>query len=350
MFLALALLHGMILAAWPSLPVIAAGVWWNSNTISHNFIHRPFFPQRWQNRLFSAYLTALLGIPQALWRERHLAHHLGANHAGARWRVRVTPQIMMETLLVVSMWSVLVAVAPRFFFGVYVPGYAAGLALCALQGHYEHAAGVVSHYGTLYNFLCFNDGFHAEHHAYPGVAWRDLPSRAAGGARTSRWPALLRWLDAFSLEGMERLVLRSTRLQHFVLARHGRAIARVLTGVRADDVAIVGGGLYPRSALILRGLLPDARITVVDQNWEHVEMARGYLPEEIGFANRHFDAGERADCDLLVIPLSFQGNREQVYQRPPARMVLVHDWIWRRRGVSRVVSVLLLKRVNLITP
>jgi hypothetical protein len=26
----------------------------------------------------------------------------------------------------------------------------------------------------------------------------------------------------------------------------------------------------------------------------------------------------------------------------------VHDWLWRKRGVSRVVSFLLLKRVNLV--
>lgn len=344
MFLALAALHGMILTAWPSLPVIALGVWWNSNTIAHNFIHRPFFRRRWQNRLFSAYLTALLGIPQALWRERHLAHH-----AGTRWRVRASPQILSETAVVVSLWAVLAALAPRLFFGVYVPGYAAGLALCALQGHYEHAAGVVSHYGTLYNLLCFNDGFHAEHHAYPGVAWRDLPARADGRARSSRWPALLRWLDAFTLEGLERLVLRSPRLQRFVLALHRRAIARVVTGVRVERVTIVGGGLFPRTALILGGLLPDARITVVDRSRDYIETARAYLPDQIAFTMRHFDSEERAECDLLVIPLSFQGNRERMYRHPPAPAVLVHDWIWRRRGTSRVVSVWLLKRVNLVT-
>jgi len=343
MFLALALLHGMIVLAWPALPVIAVGVWWNSNTISHNFIHRPFFGRRWQNRMFSVYLTVLLGIPQALWRERHLAHH-----AGARWRWRASPQILMETALVLSLWAALAALAPRFFLGVYVPGFAAGLALCAIQGHYEHAAGIVSNYGTLYNFLCFNDGLHAEHHAYPGVEWRDLPARVVRGVRSSRWPALLRWLDACSLEGMERLVLRSPRLQRFVVARHRRAIAEVLAGAQADRVTIVGGGLYPRTALILRQLLPEARITVVDQRLDHLEIARAYLPAEIGCAVRHFDSGERPDCDVLVIPLCFQGNREQIYRDPPAQTVLVHDWIWRPRGVSRIVSVLLLKRVNVI--
>jgi hypothetical protein len=87
---------------------------------------------------------------------------------------------------------------------------------------------------------------------------------------------------------------------------------------------------------------------VVDQSRDHIETARAYLPDGIEFVARHFDSGERADCDVLVIPLSFHGNRDEIYRRPPAPTVLVHDWIWRRRGESRVVSVLLFKRVNLI--
>jgi hypothetical protein len=344
MFLVLAAVHGIVLAAWPSLPVVALGVWWNSNTISHNFIHRPFFDRPWQNRIFSAYLSALLGIPQALWRERHLAHH-----SGARWRLRISPQILMETALVASVWIVLAVSAPRFFFAVYVPGYAIGMALCALQGHYEHATGVVSHYGALYNFLCFNDGYHVEHHRYPGVPWRDLPSRRCASARTSRWPAPLRWLDVFNLEALERIVLRSPRLQRFVLAKHRRAVSALLSEIPSPSrVTVVGGGLYPRSALLLRSLFPSSRISVLDENRVNIDIARRYLPHDIEFTLRHFDSSEHADCDLVVIPICFNGNREQVYRNPPARAVLVHDWIWRRRGTGRIVSVFLLKRVNLV--
>ena len=35
---ALAVVQGVVLLAAPSAPLIALGVWWNSNTISHNFI------------------------------------------------------------------------------------------------------------------------------------------------------------------------------------------------------------------------------------------------------------------------------------------------------------------------
>jgi len=53
--------------------------------------------------------------------------------------------------------------------------------------------------------------------------------------------------------------------------------------------------------------------------------------------------------DLVVIPLSFIGNRDDVYRQPPARAALVHDWLWNVRGKGVRVSWLLLKRLNLVT-
>src|SRR5438445_11583313 len=73
LLIALSAVQAVLLASRPSLWLIAVGLWWNANTISHNFIHLPFFRSRRLNRLFSAWLTLLLGIPQTLWRERHLA-------------------------------------------------------------------------------------------------------------------------------------------------------------------------------------------------------------------------------------------------------------------------------------
>src|SRR3984893_5801488 len=99
---ALAALHATILAVWPVAPLIAVGVWWNSNTIAHNFVHRPFFRSTGMNRLFSAALSVLLGIPQTLWRDRHLAHH-----AGIEWRLRVSRRLVAETTLVVCLCAAL---------------------------------------------------------------------------------------------------------------------------------------------------------------------------------------------------------------------------------------------------
>ena len=72
-------------------------------------------------------------------------------------------------------------------------------------------------------------------------------------------------MDVFSLEQLERFVLRSTALQSFVLSRHRRALAALIpAGV--ERVTIVGGGLFPRTALAIRELLPRARIVVIESN------------------------------------------------------------------------------------
>src|SRR5712691_890791 len=113
LMIALAVAHAVLLFTIPTAPVIALGLWWNSNTISHNFIHRPFFRRRWANLLFSAYLSVLLGIPQSLWRDRHLAHH-----AGVKRRPRLSARLAFETALVVSLWVAIAAAAPVFFISV----------------------------------------------------------------------------------------------------------------------------------------------------------------------------------------------------------------------------------------
>jgi hypothetical protein len=431
------------------IPAIAIGIWWTSNTIAHIAIHAPPFVSPVLNRSFSLFLTALLGIPQTLWRERHLAHH-----AGREWRLSLTPRLGAELVLVGVVWAILASARPDFFLAVYVPGYLAGLGLCAVQGHYEHARGTTSHYGRIYNLLCFNDGYHAEHHARPGLHWSRLADRIDRGARTSRWPPLLRWLDGLipeatrveqeirrshfsgsdllgscsvsgscsgfrfpfrsrtlkraryessdlrverrlqppreqrtpnpephtrtaklntnraprrekgerqiscsiqvtprvGLEMLERLVLCSPRLQRFVLESHRRALARLVSRLpRIDRVAIVGGGLFPRTALILRDLLPGARLVVIDADEDNLETARSLIGGAAEFVHRRYRAPEEAPgFDLVVIPLSLDEGRGAIYAHPPAKAVLVHDWLWRARGESAIVSPLLLKRLNLV--
>src|SRR5207302_3280893 len=118
MLIALAAVHGVVLLAAPSAAVIAAGLWWNANTVAHNFVHRPFFRSRAANRVFGAYLTVLLGFPQALWRQRHLAHHAGSPH-----RVHLSIELEAQTILILSLWRLLAGAAPHFFLTVYLPGY-----------------------------------------------------------------------------------------------------------------------------------------------------------------------------------------------------------------------------------
>jgi hypothetical protein len=297
----LAALHAAILLAAPIMPVIAIGVWWNSNTISHNFIHRPFFRRRGANAVFGAALSVLLGIPQSLWRDRHLAHH-----AGVRPRVRITLELLVQVALVLGLWAVIAVRAPAYFVAVYVPGYLVGLGLCAVHGYYEHAGGITSHYGTLYNVLFCNDGYHVEHHANPAVHWSRLADRRKRGARQSVWPAPLRWLGECDLDALERLVLHSCFLQKFVLRTHERALRRLLAAsgpLNPKRVGIIGGGLFPRTALILRKLLPESGLTIVEANRDNIDTARAFLPDT---AMRHEYYAGGGDYDLVVLPLAFR--------------------------------------------
>jgi hypothetical protein len=115
-------------------------------------------------------------------------------------------------------------------------------------------------------------------------------------------------------------------------------------------VAIVGGGLWPRTALVLRRLLPGARLVVIDRSAENLAAARPFLPADVEVINDFYDPARMRDFDLVVVPLALLGDREALYRDPPAPVLLVHDWLWRRRGEGVVVSWLLLKRLNLVTP
>ena len=353
--------HAAVLMAAPSAPVIGVGLWWNANTISHYLIHRPFFRRPGANRAFAAYLSVLLGFPHSLWRGRHLAHH-----AGVAARPRLSRDLVIQAALVLTFWSVMVIAAPLFFLSVYLPGWTAGLLLCGVHGYYEHAHGTTSHYGRLYNLLLFNDGFHVEHHAHPSAHWTRLPSHHDPRARVSRWPAPIRWLEGDGLILLERLALRSPTLQRFLLRTHEGAFCRLLTRGggpegTAPRIAIVGGGLFPRTALVLRRLLPHARLTIIDANLAHLNAAREWpIGGDVEFIHGRFprlrshsasqaSAGEiDHGYDMVVLPLSFEGDRDALYDRPPARIVMIHDWLWRKRGVSGIVSVALLKRLNLV--
>jgi hypothetical protein len=350
MLIAIAVAHGWLLLALPSAALIAIALWFTANTVAHNFIHHPFFRSRGVNAAFSLYLSMLLGLPQTLWRDRHVAHH-----ADRAWRMKWSARLCAELAVVVLVWAWWWNRGPAIFFGAWLAGWLCGLLLCQLQGYFEHArGGTISHYSRWYNLLFFNDGYHVEHHARPGLHWTELAAHRNAAAERSVFPAVLRWLELAPLNILERLVLRSGPLRSFVLRAHTRAFERVLAlldePVQAARVTVVGGGLFPRTALVLRRLLPGAQITVVDCSARNIELARGMVGAATTFVEKRYDATERIDADMVVFPLAFDGNREQLYNNPPARVVVVHDWIWRRRGNSRsaVVSLLLLKRLNVV--
>jgi hypothetical protein len=346
----LAGLHGVLLLLVPSVGLVAIGLWWNANTISHNFIHRPFFRSRTSNRLFSAYLSLMLGLPQSLWKAKHLAHHRDDSF---RWD-RFHGAWLGEVVLVILLWTGLIAFAPQFLLTVYLPGWIVGLALCELHGRFEHSHGTVSHYGRLYNTLFFNDGYHFEHHARPGRHWTALSvTREAPQVNVSRWPAVLRWLELCGLDGLEELVCRFPFLQRFVLSVHEPALMAALSTIPPPRrIVIVGGGLFPRTAMLLQRLVPEAELVLVDARADHLERAKNRLNGGVECVTAFCTAARlpelACNADLIVIPLALRGRRADFYQHPPASYVLVHDWLWRPRGQSTVISWLLLKRLNLV--
>jgi hypothetical protein len=352
---------------------LGASLWWCSNTIAHNHLHNPLLCSRRWNAVLSAFLSVVLGVPQTLWRARHLAHHAGDARRRKRWPLGAL--FAVEVGLIAGLWIGLAILAPSFLLFAYAPGYALGMVLCALQGYYEHKAEIgepgagISYYGRLYNLLWFNDGYHAEHHRFPAEHWARLPTRRLPqpAAAVSAFPPVLRWLplggslnrlEASALGLLEQLVLRSDALQRFVIARHERAFRALLPALGERPlhrIGIVGGGIFPRTVLVLRRLLPDSKLIILDQSAHSIEVARKYLASRghgergVEFRQARFEPGKSPDFDLLVTPLALVGDRKALYTAALGTPILVQDWIWRSGGDHfAVVSILLLKRLNLV--
>lgn len=170
------------------------------------------------------------------------------------------------------------------------------------------------------------------------------------------------------LGALERLALACPPLQRLLVATHARALARLLPHLTcpsgqptprrpldptrdAWSIAVVGGGLFPRTALALARVWPAARVTIVDADAAHLERARRLLADpRVTYLHATWDPHARHAHDLVILPLALVGDRDAVYTAPgPPR--LVHDWLWHRRGdASTVVAWWLFKRLNLVAP
>src|SRR5262249_61944564 len=109
------------------------------------------------------------------------------------------------------------------------------------------------------------------------------------------------------------------------------------------------GGLLRGPGPILRVVLPGAEIVVIDRSAASLESARRFLGDDVDCIHACYEPALVAGFDLTIIPLAFVGDRSEIYQQPPTATVLVHDWAWHRRGAGTIVSLLLLKRLNLVT-
>lgn len=353
------LLVALVRAPSPiALALLALHVWWTSNTIAHIHLHTPIFRSRALDRAFSLWLSLLTFIPQTIWKQRHLFHHAG--EPAEFQKARLGMQGCLEIAVILAAVTALAAAAPQFLLLGCAPGIALGLLLCRLQGAMEHTrdGAPISHYGALYNFFWFNDGHHVEHHRRPTAHWTRLEQLTRGtpdeDATASALPPFARWAErvpvsAILLGLLERLNFGSTLLRSSILAVHRRALVRALEGATPERIAIVGGGLFPRTVLALQSILPEAKLTVIDVSAESIAIARAHLgvrAAEITFLESAWD--ERHDVyQLVIFPLAYVGDRRALY-RGGRSMRLIHDWLW--RGHGPIVSRLLLKRLNTVVP
>jgi fatty acid desaturase len=263
---------GLILAfflAWPALswPERIAGaclyglaIGWNLDSVSHNFIHNPFFRSPLLNRITEFALTFELGTPQTMYRFVHMRHHAGNSDRpgpdgetvdpisiyrhGAEgkaepmlsyvflqfWRddgpFEVARQIrakrpdearraLQEFWAMVALYAAMAAIHWQFVL-LLAPFYYLGQCFSMLIAYHEHLgadpkappAMGVSTYAPLYNLIFLNNGYHAEHHHQPKWHWsrmavlrrQSLAEQAEAGTRVIRHAHMFGFLEASSAE------------------------------------------------------------------------------------------------------------------------------------------------------
>jgi fatty acid desaturase len=261
---------GLILAffvAWPQMSwlerfacacLYALGIGWNLDSVSHNFVHNPFFAFEPLNRLTSFVLSFELGTPQTMYKYVHMRHHAGnSDRLGADGKTidpislyqygddgKVEPPLsyiflqfwrddgpftvarairakrpkeareaLEEFWAMVALYAVLAVINWQFVLFL-APFYYLGQCISFVIAWYEHAganpdlpiATGVSAYGPAYNWAFLNNGYHAEHHHRPKVHWTRMKAlreetreaQAAAGVRTLRWAHILGFLDPSS--------------------------------------------------------------------------------------------------------------------------------------------------------
>ena len=199
---------------------------WNINGISHNFLHNAYFKSHFLNRVFSLVESLALGFSQTFYEYVHQRHHMGNSdrrdeatgdtidwlsiyrhgHDGEAENIwsyvllsyfRDDPKAIYREIARKNkddaFWGVFEIVAFLSFFVLmgylnwhfiifFLPFYYFGHCLSYLNGYYLHFGGNpdkpiawgVSSYHKLYNWLWFNNGYHAEHHFRPKMHWTKM--------------------------------------------------------------------------------------------------------------------------------------------------------------------------------
>jgi fatty acid desaturase len=265
------------LSWWALVPlgfVAAVAVSWNINGVSHNFLHNRFFRWGWLNQAFSLVESLAVGFSQVFYEAVHRRHHMGNadlpdetgrtvdplsiykhghdGHPENPWtyvfcgyfrddpgeiyrdvrRLRGRFQAgwgVFEIAAFIAMY-VAMGVANWHFIVYWLPCYYLGHCLSYLNGYYLHYGGNpdvpmawgVSSYHRLYNWLWFNNGYHAEHHFRPKTHWTRMKAlhaeiaerQRAAGVRVIRPPHALGFLDPDLPAWGERAAAPETAAKH----------------------------------------------------------------------------------------------------------------------------------------
>jgi fatty acid desaturase len=203
----------------------AISISWNINGISHNFLHNPYFTSPALNRAFSLIESLAIGFSQCFYTWVHMRHHSGNSDrpdttgttidwlsiyrhgdngqpenpwcyvflsffrddlkllyqslkkqspSNARFGlIELTCLALMILAALIYNWQALLIMAAFNYLGN---------CLSSLNGYFEHFGGNpdkpiawgVSNYNRLYNWIWFNNGYHAEHHFRPRMHWTQM--------------------------------------------------------------------------------------------------------------------------------------------------------------------------------
>lgn len=139
---------------------------------------------------FVGAVESLLSISRALltvtrlWRvgahERDLLNLFAKSAAKRAWEQR---QVQLDRMVQFLGLCLFLTISWKWVLFCYLPAFFVALALVNVQNYYEHYgaapmnryANSVSYYGSLYNLVTFNDGYHQEHHLRPLAHWKQMP-------------------------------------------------------------------------------------------------------------------------------------------------------------------------------
>jgi fatty acid desaturase len=244
--------------SWPWLILLglvySVSISWNINGISHNFLHNPYFRSPALNRIFSLLESVTMGFSQVFYENIHKRHHIGNAdlpdeqgdtsdplsiykhcHDGKPENIfsyvflsffrddpketfrdiyRLSPREawwgVFEIVLFLAVFVVAFVLNWKFML-YFLPFWYFGHCLSYLNGYYLHLGGNpdvpmawgVSSYHKLYNWLWFNNGYHAEHHYRPRLHWTLMKpfheqikeQQVEAGVRVIKPPHALGFLD-----------------------------------------------------------------------------------------------------------------------------------------------------------